>query len=127
MVSFWQITKTPRPRRSYKNKTPLLRECPQKKAYCLKLLTRAPKKPHSARRRVAHVLITSIKRKTYCYLPAKGHTLQKHSVVLIRGGRRRDIPGMKYTAVRGKFDFGGAYEMRNSRSKYGCRKPKSSY
>ena len=102
-----------------------MRGCPQKKAYCLKLLTKAPKKPHSARRRVAHVLIPSIKKKTYCYLPAKGHTLQKHSVVLIRGGRRRDIPGMKYTAIRGKFDFLAAPGIRNARSKYGRRKPQS--
>jgi small subunit ribosomal protein S12 len=100
----------------------MLRQCPQKKAQCIKIVVRSPKKPNSAKRKTARVFITSIKRNVSCYIPGIGHTLQKHSTVLMRGGHRRDIPGIRYTAIRGKFDFPGLVTRRNARSKYGLKK-----
>jgi small subunit ribosomal protein S12 len=100
-----------------------LNKCPQKKAYCLKILILSPKKPNSARRKAMWVYITSTSRQVFCYIPGIGHSLQKHSTFLIRGGRRRDLPGMKYTAIRGKLDFTYVLGRRSSRSKYGLKRP----
>jgi len=108
--------------RPIKNRRPHLRRCPQKRAQCTRLTTFSPKKPNSARRRVAKIVVTSTKRNTYCYIPGIGHKLRAYAIVLIRGGRRLDIPGMKYTAIRGKYDFEPLYSRRNSRSKYGLRR-----
>jgi len=97
----------------------------KKKAYCLRLLTRAPKKPNSAKRKVAHVSVYNSKYKQkiiYAYLPGVGHSLQKFSQVLVRGGRRQDLPGMKYILIRGAYDFKGLYKRRQARSKYGTKK-----
>ena len=108
MPTFAQLTKKPRCAYKKKIKKPALDKCPQKKAHCLKVVIRSPKKPHSARRKTTRVLITSNYKKVYCYIPGMGHNLQKHSTILIRGGRRRDVPGLKYTAIRSSnkyYDF----------------------
>jgi small subunit ribosomal protein S12 len=96
--------------------------CPQKKAYCFKFAIKTPKKPHSARRKTVRVLVLSTKEHIYSYIPGIGYTLQKYSNLLIRGGRRRDIPGMKYTAIRGTYDFRSPLGRRTSRSKYGLKR-----
>jgi len=95
--------------------------CPQKKATCLKVFHMTPRKPNSALRKVAWVLLSNGYR-VNVYIPGMGHTLQKHSVVLIRGGRVKDLPGMKYTIIRGKFDLKRLSTRRQGRSKYGARK-----
>lgn len=101
----------------------LLRSNPHKVGYREKILTKAPKKPHSAKRRVANIKIYGYHgvflRKTYCCIPGINHSLQKHSKVLIRGGRRRDIPNLHYVAVRGKLDLRAVQNRKSSRSKYG--------
>jgi small subunit ribosomal protein S12 len=100
-----------------------LRGCPQKKAHCLRFTTHTPKKPNSARRRVAKVLIISTKKKIFCYIPGMGsHSLQRHSEVLLRGGRRRDLPGIRYSAIRGVLSFDTPRGRRKARSKYGIKK-----
>jgi small subunit ribosomal protein S12 len=116
---FKKRIKTHRP---IKNRRPHLKFCPQKKAQCLKLTVFSPKKPNSARRKVSKIIVTSTKKKTYCYIPGIGHKLKAYSTVLIRGGRRLDVPGMKYTAIRGKYDFEALYARRNARSKFGVKK-----
>ena len=103
-------------------RTPDLRKCPQKKGYCFKFVIKSPKKPHSARRKTTRVFLLSIKKHVYCYIPGIGYGLQKYSNVLVRGGRRRDIPGMKYTAIRGKYHFGPPAGRRTARSKYGIKR-----
>lgn len=99
-----------------------LHKCPQKKGYCLKFAIKSPKKPHSARRKTTRVLLLSTKKHVYCYITGIGYSLQKFSHVLVRGGRRRDIPGMKYTAIRGKYHFGFPAGRRTARSKYGMKR-----
>jgi len=99
-----------------------LQSCPQKKIYCIKLIIRTPKKPHSAKRKCMWVYILSTDKKVFCYIPGIGHNIQKHSTGLMRGGRRRDIPGMKYSAIRGVLDFSFVYGRCTSRSKYGLKK-----
>lgn len=106
----------------FKCKTPHLTGCPQKKAQCLRVTDVPPKKPNSAKRKVAKVLLLSNFKETYCYIPGIGHKLKAFSTVLIRGGRRVDIPGMKYTAIRGKYDFEPLYARKSSRSRYGVKK-----
>lgn len=105
-----------------KNRTRALSRCPQKKAVCMKLVIRNPKKPNSARRKTTRVRVVSNGVKAYCGIPGKGHYLQKYSTVLIRGGHRRDLPGVKYVLVRGKLDFSAMFERRSKRSKYGAKK-----
>lgn len=101
----------------------LLRNNPHKVGYCERILTKSPKKPHSAKRRVANIKIYGYHnvflRKTYCCVPGTTHNLQKHSKVLIRGGRRRDVPNLHYVAIRGKLDLRGVPGRKTSRSKYG--------
>ena len=92
------------PLRKKRTKAPSLHHCPQKKGVCLQVFTTPPKKPNSANRKVARVKLTNGDSVT-CYIPGEGHNLQKHSVVLVRGGKAKDVPGAKYKAVRGKFDF----------------------
>jgi small subunit ribosomal protein S12 len=117
---------------TYKNKlrqtkkrsqpVPALNQCPQKQGVCIKLVRRTPKKPNSAIRKLA-LLRLSNRRRIYAYLPGEGkHTLQEHSVVLVRGGRVKDLPGIKYKIIRGVYDFQGQVERKNSRSKYGTKK-----
>jgi small subunit ribosomal protein S12 len=104
-----------------KRKRLALEKCPQKKATCLKVYTMTPRKPNSALRKVTWVLFSNYKR-VHAYIPGIGHSLQKHSVVLIRGGRVKDLPGMKYIIIRGKFDLKAVINRRKARSKYGGRK-----
>lgn len=104
---------------------PALNKCPQKRGVCIKLVRRTPKKPNSAIRKLA-LLRLSNRRRIYAYLPGEGkHSLQEHSVVLIRGGRVKDLPGIKYTMIRGVFDFQGHPDRKNARSKYGTKRVKT--
>ena len=104
-------------------KTPALRSCPQRRGVCLRVFTRTPKKPNSALRKVAKVRLSNGLDVT-AYIPGEGHNLQEHSVVLVRGGRVKDLPGVKYHIVRGVLDSQGVLKRRKGRSKYGTRKPK---
>jgi small subunit ribosomal protein S12 len=101
-------------------KSPALMKCPQRKGICLKIFTKTPKKPNSALRKVTKVRLTN-KFNIICYIPGIGHTLQEHSIVLVRGGRVPDLPGVKYHLVRGKYDLLGLLERKTSRSKYGTK------
>ena len=112
-------------RRAIKRKTssPALRECPQKRGVCVRVYTTTPKKPNSALRKVARVRLTNGMEVT-AYIPGIGHNLQEHSVVLTRGGRVKDLPGVRYHIIRGTLDALGVEGRRKSRSKYGTKKPK---
>jgi small subunit ribosomal protein S12 len=112
-------------RESVKRKTssPALRECPQKRGVCVRVYTTTPKKPNSALRKVARVRLTNGMEVT-AYIPGIGHTLQEHSVVLVRGGRVKDLPGVRYHIIRGSLDALGVEDRRKSRSRYGTKKPK---
>ena len=101
------------------SKTPALESCPQKKGVCAKILIRTPKKPNSALRKVASLKLFSTSRRVFAYIPGETHTLKEYSIVLMRGGRVKDLPGLKYHLVRGKFDFLGLKNRKTSRSKYG--------
>ena len=111
--------KTRKPRKTLV-KSPALERSPQKKGVCLKVFTRTPKKPNSALRKVARLRLTTKKRIT-AYIPGEGHTLQEYSTVLMRGGRVKDLPGVRYHLVRGKYDFLGLKNRKQSRSKYGIK------
>jgi small subunit ribosomal protein S12 len=102
------------------NKTPALEKCPQKKGICIKMILRTPKKPNSALRKLAQLRLTNNK-KVFAYIPGEGHNLQTYSTVIIRGGRVKDLPGIKYHLVRGKLDFSGLKDRKTSRSKYGTK------
>ncbi len=106
-----------------KNKAPALQGCPQKRGVCTRVYTTSPKKPNSALRKVARVRLTNGIEVT-SYIPGEGHNLQEHSLVLVRGGRVKDIPGVRYHIVRGTLDASGVDGRTQSRSKYGTRKPK---
>ena len=105
----------------YIRKVPALGKSPQKKGFCLKVFTRTPKKPNSAIRKLARLRLTN-NIKTSAYIPGEGHNLQEYSTVLMRGGRVKDLPGIKYTLIRGKLDLLGLKLRKNSRSKYGTKK-----
>lgn len=120
MPTFNQLKKTKRLNKKYINKTPALNKCPQKKGTCLKLVIKAPKKPNSALRKIAKVKLSNTKI-IYAYIPGETHNLQEYSTVLIRGGRVKDLPGVKYHIVRGKFDLNGLKDRKTSRSKYGTK------
>jgi len=113
-------------RRKLKNRTasPALQSCPQKRGVCTRVYTSTPKKPNSALRKVARVRLTNGVEVT-TYIPGVGHNLQEHSIVLIRGGRVKDLPGVRYHVVRGTLDSVGVEGRRQSRSKYGAKRPKS--
>ena len=106
-----------------RKKTPALQGCPQKRGVCTRVYTTTPKKPNSALRKVARVRLTNGIEVT-AYIPGEGHNLQEHSVVLIRGGRVKDLPGVRYHIVRGTLDASGVADRRKSRSKYGTKRPK---
>lgn len=106
-----------------KNKAPALESCPQKRGVCTRVYTTTPKKPNSALRKVARVRLTNGMEVT-AYIPGEGHNLQEHSIVLIRGGRIKDIPGVRYHIIRGSLDTSGVSDRKKSRSKYGTKKPK---
>lgn len=105
------------------SKSPLLENNPQKRGVCLSVKTSTPKKPNSALRKIARVKLSNGSEAT-CYIPGIGHNLQEHSVVLIRGGRVKDLPGVRYHIIRGKLDTAGVAKRNQSRSKYGAKKPK---
>ena len=121
MPTINQLCKKIRVKTLSKRKAPALEKCPQKKGVCLRVFTRTPKKPNSALRKVARVRLSN-KKNVVSYIPGEGHTLQEYSIVLMRGGRVKDLPGVKYHLVRGKFDFLGQRTRKTSRSKYGTKK-----
>jgi small subunit ribosomal protein S12 len=106
-----------------RSKSPVLDACPQKRGVCLQVKTQTPKKPNSALRKIARVRLSNGKEIT-CYIPGEGHNLQEHSIVLVRGGRVRDLPGVRYHILRGTLDASGVDGRNRSRSKYGTKKPK---
>ena len=106
-----------------KSKSPALKGCPQRRGVCLQVKTRTPKKPNSALRKVARVRLTN-KMEVTAYIPGEGHNLQEHSIVTIRGGRVKDLPGVRYHIIRGTLDTSGIESRRQGRSKYGAKKPK---
>jgi small subunit ribosomal protein S12 len=122
MVTINQLVKKNRIKKSRSQRVPALERNPQKKGVCLKILTRTPKKPNSALRKLALIRLSNRKR-IYGYIPGEGHSLQEHSVILIRGGRVKDLPGIKYKIIRGVLDFEGLKKRRQARSKYGTKKP----
>lgn len=107
-----------------KNKAPALEACPQKRGVCTRVYTTTPKKPNSALRKVARVRLTNGTEVT-AYIPGEGHNLQEHSIVLIRGGRVKDLPGVRYHIIRGTLDTSGVEDRKKGRSKYGAKKPKA--
>lgn len=121
MVTYSQLLKTPRIVKFRRTRRLDLGGAPQVKAVCLRLDIQKPKKPNSARRKVAKIYINKTKKKTFCYIPGIGHTLQKFGRMLVRGGRRRDLPGSKYSAIRGKYDVGFVLNRVKARSRYGLK------
>jgi small subunit ribosomal protein S12 len=123
MPTINQLIKNPRRALKSKTKTPALNGCPFRRGFCLRVYTVSPKKPNSALRKVAKVRLTTGK-VVIAYIPDEGHNLQEHSVVLVRGGRVPDLPGVRYHIVRGTLDAQGVEKRRRSRSKYGVKMPK---
>ena len=123
MPTFNQLVRKGRKQMTTKTKSPALQNCPQKRGVCVRVYTQTPKKPNSALRKVARVRLTNGIEVT-TYIPGAGHNLQEHSLVLIRGGRVKDLPGVRYHVVRGTLDTAGVENRKNSRSKYGAKTPK---
>lgn len=123
MPTINQLVRKGRKQVTKKNKAPALKNCPQKRGICTRVYTTTPKKPNSALRKVARVRLSNGYEVT-AYIPGEGHNLQEHSVVLIRGGRVKDLPGVRYHIVRGVHDTAGVENRRKSRSHYGTKKPK---
>ncbi|TVP56927.1 MAG: 30S ribosomal protein S12 [Gemmatimonadales bacterium] len=123
MPTISQLVRKGRKKIGKKNKSPALQGNPQKRGVCTRVYTTTPKKPNSALRKVARVRLTNGYEVT-SYIPGEGHNLQEHSIVLIRGGRVKDLPGVRYHTVRGTLDASGVSERRQGRSKYGAKKPK---
>ncbi len=124
MTTINQLVRKPRRSKVAKSNVPALEACPQKRGVCTRVYTTTPKKPNSAMRKVARVRLTNSFEVT-SYIGGEGHNLQEHSVVLIRGGRVKDLPGVRYHVVRGSLDTQGVDARRQSRSKYGTKRPKS--
>ncbi len=123
MPTISQLIRLGRRNRKRKTKAPALKNCPFRKGVCLVVRTQTPKKPNSALRKIARVRLTNGEEVT-AYIPGEGHNLQEHSIVLVRGGRVKDLPGVRYHIVRGVLDTTGVGNRRRSRSKYGCKTPK---
>ena len=123
MPTINQLVRFQRKKVRYKSKSPALMKCPQKRGVCLQVKTQTPKKPNSALRKVARVRLTGGVEVT-AYIPGVGHNLQEHSIVLVRGGRVKDLPGVRYHIVRGTLDSQGVQDRKKSRSKYGAKRPK---
>jgi len=121
MPTINQLVRNGRLKRRKKSKRPDLEQCPQKRGVCLYVTTRAPKKPNSALRKVARVRLSN-GREVTAYIPGESHNLQEHNIVLVRGGRVRDLPGVRYHIVRGTLDAMGVPDRKRSRSKYGAKK-----
>ena len=124
MSTINQLVRKPRVKQVVKNKVPALQACPQKRGVCTRVYTTTPKKPNSAMRKVCRVRLTNGFEVT-SYIGGEGHNLQEHSVVLIRGGRVKDLPGVRYHTVRGAFDLAGVKDRQQGRCKYGVKKPKA--
>lgn len=123
MPTINQLVRKPRKKSKQKSKFSALRNCPQRRGVCVKVYTVTPKKPNSALRKVAKVRLTT-DQEVLCYIPGEGHSLQEHSIVLVRGGRVKDLPGVKYHIIRGTLDTGGVEGRKQSRSRYGAKKEK---
>jgi small subunit ribosomal protein S12 len=123
MPTISQLVRKGRTLAATKTKSPALRSCPQKRGVCIRVYTTTPKKPNSALRKVARVRLTNGMEVT-TYIPGVGHNLQEHSIVLIRGGRVKDLPGVRYHIVRGTLDTVGVANRKQGRSKYGAKQPK---
>lgn len=118
-----QLLKKRRKEKKVKGKSPALQKCPQRRGICTRVYTATPKKPNSALRKVARVRLSN-GYEVSVYIPGEGHSIQEHSVIFIRGGRVKDLPGVRYTAVRGRGDLMGVESRQQARSKYGATKPK---
>src|SRR6476646_1992002 len=123
MPTITQLVRKPRKIQTSRTKTPVLDGCPQKRGVCLQVKTITPKKPNSALRKVARVRLSNGKEIT-AYIPGEGHNLQEHSIVLVRGGRVRDLPGVRYHIVRGVLDMLGVADRKQARSRYGAKQAK---
>ncbi len=123
MPTINQLVRKGRKRITSNPNTPALKRCPQKRGVCVRVYTSTPKKPNSALRKVARVRLTNGIEVT-SYIPGEGHNLQEHSIVLIRGGRVKDLPGVRYHIIRGTLDTAGVADRKKSRSKYGVKRPK---
>ena len=124
MPTINQLVRSGREKQARRTKSPALQSCPQKRGVCTRVYSTTPKKPNSALRKVARVRLTNGVEVT-SYIPGEGHNLQEHSVVMIRGGRVKDLPGVRYHIIRGKLDTQGVQGRQQSRSKYGTKRPKS--
>lgn len=123
MPTISQLVRKGRVQKAKKESAPALQSCPQKRGVCVRVYTSTPKKPNSALRKVARVRLTTGIEVT-SYIPGEGHNLQEHSVVLVRGGRVKDLPGVRYHIVRGALDASGVKDRKQARSKYGAKRPK---
>ncbi len=124
MPTIHQLVREGRERVISKTKSPALQQAPQRRGVCVRVYTQTPKKPNSALRKVARVRLTN-GMEVGAYIPGEGHNLQEHSVVLVRGGRVKDLPGVRYHVIRGTLDSVGVQNRRQGRSKYGAKRPKS--
>ena len=123
MATINQLVRKPRKRKVMKSGVPALQACPQRRGVCTRVYTTTPKKPNSALRKVARVRLTSGMEVT-AYIPGEGHNLQEHSIVLVRGGRVKDLPGVRYKIIRGSLDTQGVKNRKQSRSRYGAKREK---
>ena len=121
MATINQLVRKPREPHTYKSNSPALADCPQRRGVCTRVYTTTPKKPNSALRKVARVRLTNGMEVT-TYIPGEGHNLQEHSVVLIRGGRVKDLPGIRYKVIRAALDTAGVSDRKQARSKYGAKR-----
>lgn len=121
MPTIQQLVRKGRKRRTRKGKTPALKGSPQRRGVCTRVYTQTPKKPNSALRKVARVRLTTGIEVT-AYIPGEGHNLQEHSIVMVRGGRVRDLPGVRYKVIRGSLDASGVIDRRQARSRYGAKR-----
>ncbi len=124
MPTIQQLIRKRRERKIKRSKSPALTSCPQRRGVCLQVRTMTPKKPNSALRKIARVRLSN-KNEVTAYIPGEGHNLQEHSIVLVRGGRVKDLPGVRYHIVRGTLDTAGVKNRKQSRSKYGAKKEES--
>lgn len=123
MPTISQLVRKGREQMTWKSKSPALDSCPQRRGVCTRVYTTTPKKPNSALRKVARVRLSNMK-EVNAYIPGEGHNLQEHSIVLVRGGRVKDLPGVRYHIVRGALDTAGVNGRKQSRSLYGAKRPK---
>ena len=123
MPTINQLIRRGRSNKNAKSKSPALKKCPQKRGVCVKVYTTTPKKPNSALRKVARVMLSN-KEEVTAYIPGEGHNLQEHSIVMIRGGRVKDLPGVRYHILRGTLDTAGVANRKQGRSKYGAKREK---